>query len=220
MIDVDGTLVDTEELHFRTWHQAFRENNAEFSRDDFNRVFGLDPIPTVMTRLGCARERACEISERKAGLFRDRAADVKAFRGAATLLAEARNDGLLIALVSSTSRADVENFLLPCIGQRGIVDLVVTGEMVARGKPQPDVLHQAMETLGVAPGRALTAGDTIFDMAAGRKAGVTVVGVTSKAERAKMLRSAGAHYVAPDLHELRKFVSEWTRQLANLTPGY
>jgi len=220
LIDVDGTLVDTEELHFRTWHQAFRENNAEFSRDDFNRVFGLDPIPTVMTRLGCARERACEISERKAGLFRDRAADVKAFPGAATLLAEARNDGLLIALVSSTSRADVENFLLPCIGQRGIVDLVVTGEMVARGKPQPDTLELAMETLGIAPARALTAGDTIFDVAAGRKAGVTVVGVSSDATRAQGLRSAGAHQVAADLHALRRIVSQWTLHLSNLAPGY
>ena len=220
LIDVDGTLVDTEILHFKTWQQAFRESNVAFSPDDFQRLFGLDPIPTVMTQLGCPRDRAGEIAQRKAELFRDRVADIKAFPGAAALLTEARQVGLLIALTSSTSRADVESYLLPCVGHRGIVDLVVTGEMVARGKPQPDVLNQAMETLGVAPGRALTAGDTIFDMAAGRKAGVTVVGVTSKAEQAKMLRSAGAHYVAPDLHELRKFVSEWTRQLANLTPGY
>jgi len=220
LIDVDGTLVDTEALHFKTWQQAFRESGVEFSPEDFHRLFGLDPIPTVVTQMGCSRDRAAEIAERKAGLFRDRVADIKAFPGAAALLSEARQVGLVISLISSTSRADVENYLLPCIGPRGIVDLVVTGEMVTRGKPQPDTLLLAMETLGVGPGRALTAGDTIFDMAAGRKAGVTVVGVTARAERATMLRSAGAHHVAPNLHELRKFVVEWTRQMANLTPGY
>jgi len=220
LIDVDGTLVDTEALHFKTWQQAFRESSVEFSPDDFNRLFGLDPIPTVMTRMGCSRERAAEIAERKAGLFRERVADIKAFPGAAALLAEARQEGLLIALISSTSRADVENYLLPCIGPRGIVDLVVTGEMVARGKPQPDTLNLAMETLGVAPGRALTAGDTIFDIAAGRKAGVTVAGVSSNPAQAQALRSAGAHQVAADLHALRRIVSQWTLHLSNLAPGY
>ena len=220
LIDVDGTLVDTAALHFRTWEQAFRESSVEFSPDDFNRLFGLDPIPTVMTRMGCSRERAAEIAERKAGLFRERVADIKAFPGAAALLAEARQEGLLIALISSTSRADVENYLLPCIGPRGIVDLVVTGEMVARGKPQPDTLNLAMETLGVAPGRALTAGDTIFDIAAGRKAGVTVAGVSSNPAQAQALRSAGAHQVAADLHALRRIVSQWTLHLSNLAPGY
>jgi HAD superfamily hydrolase (TIGR01509 family) len=220
LIDVDGTLVDTEALHFKTWHQAFRENGVEFSPDDFTRLFGLDPIPTVTTLLGCPRDRAGEIAERKASLFRDRVADIKPFPGAAALLAGARQDGVLIALISSTSRADVENYLLPCIGHRGIVDLVVTGEMVTRGKPQPDTLNLAMETLGVAPGRALTAGDTIFDMAAGRKAGVTVIGVSSDAARAKLLQSAGAHHVTPDLYQLSRFLSEWTRRLSNFASGY
>ncbi len=55
LLDVDGTLVDTEALHFKTWQQAFRESSVEFSPDDFNRLFGLDPIPTVVTHLGCSR---------------------------------------------------------------------------------------------------------------------------------------------------------------------
>ena len=220
LIDVDGTLVDTAALHFKTWQQAFRESGVEFSLDDFTRLFGLDPIPTVVTQLGCSRDRASEIAERKAALFRDRVADIKPFPGASALLAGARQDGVLIALVSSTSRADVENYLLPCVGHRGIVDLVVTGEMVTRGKPQPDTLLLAMETLGVAPGRAITAGDTIFDMAAGKKAGVTVVGVSSDPARTKLLQSAGAHHVTPDLHQLSRFLSEWTRRLSNFATGF
>jgi HAD superfamily hydrolase (TIGR01509 family) len=220
LIDVDGTLVDTAALHLTTWQQAFRENGAGFTPADFARLFGLDPVPTVMTQLGCPRERAIEIAERKAVLFRERPADVKAFPGATALLRDAREQGLLIALISSTSRADVENYLLPCIGPRGIVDLVVTGEMVTRGKPQPDTLNLAMETLGIAPGRALTAGDTVFDMAAGQKAGVTVVGVSSDAAQGKLLRSAGAHHVSANLHQLSRFVSEWTQHLSNLAPGY
>lgn len=220
LIDVDGTLTDTEALHFATWQQAFRESGAAFSRDDFERLVGLDPIPTATTHLSCTRDRAGEIAERKAELFRERIADIRAFPGAAALLSEARQQGLLIAVISSTSRADVENYLLPCIGHRGIVDLVVTGEMVARGKPHPDTLNLAMETLGVAPERALTAGDTIFDVAAGRKAGVTVVGVSANAARAKLLQSAGAHHVARNLQELRRFVAEWTLHLSKLIAGF
>jgi beta-phosphoglucomutase-like phosphatase (HAD superfamily) len=219
LLDVDGTLVDTAALHFRTWQQAFREQGVEFSADDFSRLFGLDPIPLVVTRLGCAREKASAIADRKAGLFRDKAADVKAFPGAAALLAELRRNGLLIALISSTTRADVENYLLPCIGPRSIVDLVVTGDMVARGKPQPDTLNLAMETLGVAPGRGLTAGDTIFDVAAGVRAGVTVVGMSADPTRAKALKSAGAHYVARDLALLGRFIAEWTQRLTNFASG-
>ena len=219
LLDVDGTLVDTAALHFGTWKQAFRENGVEFSTDDFNKLFGLDPVPLVVTRLGCPRDRAVEIAGRKAGLFRDRIADVKAFPGAAPLLAELRRDGVLIALISSTTRADVENYLLPCIGNRSIVDLVVTGDMVARGKPQPDTLNLAMETLGVTPGRALTAGDTIFDVAAGLKAGVTVVAVGSDPARTKALKTAGAHYVAHDLDQLGRIVGEWMQRLSNFATG-
>ena len=220
LIDVDGTLVDTEALHFKTWQQAFRENSVEFSSADFNRVFGLDPIPTVMTQLRCSHERASEIAGRKAELFREKAADVRSFPGAAAFLAEARREGLVIALIGSTSRADVENYLLPCIGHRGIVDLVVTGEMVSRGKPEPDTLNLALETLGVAPGRAVTIGDTVFDVTAGKKAGVTVIGVNSDAARAKLLRSAGADHVVPDLKTARRFISDWTQSLSNLAPGF
>ena len=220
LIDVDGTLVDTEALHFKTWQQAFRESAVEFSSADFNQLFGLDPIPTVMTQLRCSRERASEIADRKAELFREKAADVRSFPGAAGILAEARQEGLLIALISSTSRADVENYLLPCIGPRGIVDLVVTGEMVTRGKPEPDTLGLAMETLGVAPGRALTVGDTIFDVTAGKVAGVTVVGVNSDPARAMRLRSAGADHVAPDLKGVGRFMLEWMQRMANLATGY
>ena len=220
LIDVDGTLVDTAVLHFSTWQQAFREHGVAFGQDEFDKFFGLDPIPLVMAQVGGSREQSSEVAARKAELFRERAADIKPVPGAAALLAEAREGGILIALISSTSRADVENFLLPCIGHRGIADLVVTGEMVSRGKPQPDTLNLAMETLGVAPGRALTAGDTIFDMAAGSKAGVTVVGVSANAERAKLLRSAGAHHVTPNLNELRRFVMEWMRRLSNFATGF
>ena len=220
LLDVDGTLVDTEALHFRTWQQAFRENSIAFSREDFNRLFGLDPITTVMTLLGCSRERASEVSKRKAELFREKGDEIKAFPGAAALLSEARKSGLLIALVSSTSRADVENFLLPAVGPRGIVDLVVTSEMVVQGKPKPDTLLFAMETLGIAPNRALAAGDTIFDIAAGKAAGVTVVGVSSDATRARALQAAGAHRIAANLHELRKVVSEWVKRVTEFSPGF
>ena len=220
LIDVDGTLTDTEALHFATWRQAFRESGAAFAEADFERLVGLDPIPTVTTHLNCTRHRAVEIAGRKAEIFRERISDIKAFPGAAALLSAARQRGFLIALISSTSRADVENYLLPCIGPRSIVDLVVTAEMVPHGKPHPDTLNLAMETLGIAPERALTAGDTIFDVAAGRKAGVTVVGVSANATRAKLLQAAGAHHVARDLQELRRFVSEWTLHLSNLVAGF
>ncbi len=220
LIEVDGTLTDTEALHFATWQQAIQETGAAFSKDEFERLVGLDPIATAVTHLGCTRHKAAEIADRKAELFREQIAGIRPFPGAAALLSEARQQGLVIALISSTSRADVENYLLPCIGPRGIVDLVVTGEMVSRGKPQPDTLILAMETLGIAPDRALTAGNTIFDVAAGRKAGITSIGVSADAARTKLLQAAGAHYVARSLHELRRFVAEWTMRLANLNAGF
>jgi HAD superfamily hydrolase (TIGR01509 family) len=220
LLDVDGTLVDTEALHFRTWEQAFREHGVEFSRDEFARLFGLDPIATVMTRTGCTREQAPEIANRKAEIFRERAGEILPFPGAAALLKQARVEGIRIALVSSTSRADVENVLLPAIGRRDIVDLVVSSDMVARGKPEPDTLHYAMETLGIATRRALTAGDTVFDIEAGLRAGITSIGVTADTTRARGLQAAGAHGIVSDLRELHALVLEWMNQLSHIATDF
>jgi HAD superfamily hydrolase (TIGR01509 family) len=220
LLDVDGTLVDTEALHFRTWEQAFRESDVAFSKGDFAGLFGLDPIATVMAKTGCARERARDIALRKGELFRDRAGEIYPFPGAPALLKDMRNRGVRLALVSSTSRADVENVLLPAIGRRDIVDLVVSSDMVPHGKPEPDALHYAMEALGIATSRALTAGDTVFDIEAGRRAGVTCVGVTADAARARQLQDAGAQRVVTDLGQLRAFILEWMNQLSNIVTGF
>lgn len=219
LLDVDGTLVDTETLHFETWCGAFEEHGLAFSLESFHRLFGLDPKATVMSLLGCTADDARILAGRKAELFRKRSSEIRAFPGAVALLSNARRFGLATALISSTSRRDVEELLLPSIGGPGIVDLIATSDMVPRGKPEPDLFYLAMKKLNSEPRKALAAGDTAFDVVAGKRANVSVVGISGNTEQRRILRAEGACRVVENLFDLSDLVNQWVRLGFNLVPS-
>lgn len=189
--DVDGTLAETEELHRRAFERAFAD-------------FGLDvrwppDLYRELLKVTGGRERLRHYFERyrpdllprvdipalhahKTRLYGEMAARELELRpGVARLLREARATGLRQAVVTTTSRVNVEALLDRTLGKEGreIFEVWVTGEEVVRKKPAPDLYLRALERLHLPPSACLALEDSELGLASARGAGVPVVVVTS-----------------------------------------
>jgi beta-phosphoglucomutase len=198
--DVDGTLVDTAELHFEAWCVLARELAQPFTRADFARTFGwrnpeIIPLlfggnhgPADVTRLG----------DRKEDLYRAEAQKgVDLLPGVDVLLAALAEAGGRQAVGSSAPRKNLD-LILDMTRTAPFFGAVVAMEDVRRGKPDPQVFLMAAERLGVSPGRCIVMEDAPVGVQAAKAGGMKAVGVTFVGHHsAEKLREAGADLIVP-----------------------
>jgi beta-phosphoglucomutase len=204
--DVDGTLVDTVEQHFRAWQRLAEEVGMPFTRADFAATFGMRN-PEIIRRLFYpnADARCRELGNRKEDLYRAsvREEGVRLLPGAARLLASFTAAGWPQAVGSSAPPGNLD-LLLGVTGTRGYFAAVVTGDDVARGKPDPEVFLAAAAKLGIEPGRCVVFEDAIAGVAAAKAGGMACVAVTFVGHHpADTLRAAGADLVVGSLDDVR-----------------
>src|SRR5262245_5651462 len=139
--DLDGTLVDTAELHFQAWTRLFQELSLPFSRADFTATFG-QRNPEIFRKLFGDRfneEQITELANRKEELYRAAArGGVDLLPGARPLLEALHAAGFKQALGSSAPRANVE-LIVEMTGTQALFDAVSCAEDTNRGKPDPQV---------------------------------------------------------------------------------
>ncbi|WP_205843653.1 HAD family hydrolase [Nakamurella deserti] len=176
LFDMDGTLTDTERLWALALDDVAAELGGVISPGCKAAMVGLPVQPTVVRvheELGLTRDwrsTAADLSQRAAHYYRR---ELPWRPGAAALLAAVRADGLATALVTATER-DLVELALDTLG-RDNFDVVVTGDDVSVGKPDPEPYRRALDQLGVDARSALALEDSPTGVAAAVAAGLTVL---------------------------------------------
>ena len=203
--DVDGTLVDTAELHFRAWEELCRELGRPFSRADFAATFGRRN-PEIFRHLFGERFSEKEMDElgfRKEELYRAAArGGVELLPGVRPLLEGLHAAGFLQAIGSSAPRANVE-LILEITGSARFFTAISSAEDTQRGKPDPQVFLVAAQKLGVEPRRCVVMEDAVAGVEAAKAGGMKCVAVRFVGHHPEdKLRAAGADLVAPTLEQV------------------
>jgi HAD superfamily hydrolase (TIGR01509 family) len=208
IFDLDGTLVDTVETRIEAWMRVFAEERIAADRRRVGELIGSEGKWLARQVAGeLSDERAEAIDARSGAIYSELNRSPRPLPGARELCLALDQAGLRWAIATSSRReqvgASVAALRLP--REPRIVD----GQHVERAKPAPDLLLHSAERLGVQPAACWYVGDSTWDMAAARAAGMVAVAVIAgSAVSADALRDAGAHLVVRELGELESLVSE------------
>lgn len=204
--DMDGTLVDTAELHFRAWAELTSQIGKPFSRADFQATFGRRN-PEIIRQLfdaDATEKIVSELGDRKESLYRSAAKShgVELLPGARSLLVAIKAMHWQQAIGSSAPRANLD-LILELTDTRNEFDVVVSAEDTSRGKPDPQVFLVAAERLGVEPSRCIVFEDAVAGVEAAKAAGMACVAVRFVGHHSvESLRAAGANRIVDRLTEV------------------
>jgi beta-phosphoglucomutase len=204
--DVDGTLVDTAEMHFDAWKRTCKELQRDFTRADFAATFGRRN-PEIMKELFGNRFNPSEVEEigkRKEDYYRDavRQHGVTLLPGVAPLLEGLRKDDFRQAIGSSAPRENID-LILQLTSTSCYFLGISSSEDTQRGKPDPQVFLIAAERIGVAPEHCVVFEDAVAGVEAARNGGMRCIAVTFVGHHpAAKLRAAGADRVVGTLEEV------------------
>jgi pyrophosphatase PpaX len=199
LFDFDGTLVDTTELIYQSLRHASGEIlGREISREILMANVG-QPLPRQMELLSAEHAEALLDSYR---LHNEENHDalIREFPGVEEALARLHSAGMRVAVVTSKRRSSVEMALKIFPGLGEVVDQWVTMEDTTEHKPRPEPLMKGLELLGRVPqSEAAYVGDSPFDVAAARAAGVKSFAVSWGAFSEEGLRAAEPDHLVPDI---------------------
>jgi beta-phosphoglucomutase len=177
--DMDGTLIDSGEYHWLTWHETLAELGVTLTRPDFNGWFG-SRNDRILSRYfpGIAAADMQRIGDLKEARYRAlvRRDGVTLLPGVGDWLARLREAGWRQAVASSAPPANID-VLVEVLGLHDTFQAIVSAEEVAHGKPAPDVFLRAAEKVGVPPARSVVVEDAAIGVEAGRRAGMRTIGI-------------------------------------------
>ena len=202
VFDFDGVIVDSHPVHKRAWRKFLKsvrrtasEEELQFildgrKREDILRHFLGDLDPELMIRFG----------HRKEQFFRDEDGDVQTVDGLLSFLEDLEDAGVAIGVASSGSGSRV-NFLLHQLDLKKHFQVIITGDEVKKGKPDPSVFLRAAQALHEDPGELLAFEDAVSGVKSAKAAGMKCVGI-AQPDRACVLLDSGADHVVPDFCSL------------------
>lgn len=203
LFDLDGTLVDSERVHRAAWQSFFASRGWEVSEQTYAEHFlGRRGADTFRSLDG--PWQAHDPDALLAEVLTHLAAvelEPEPVRGAAELIRSVHANGIPVAVVTSAVRPWVDSSL-EVLGVAALLGVVVSGEDVSAGKPDPEGYLLACTRLGVEPGRVAAFEDSTSGVRAAVAAGISpVIGVLTTTS-ATALRAAGAHHLIEDLRSL------------------
>ena len=204
IFDLDGTLVDSNDLHTEAWQETFRHFGKEIPYRDLRQQIGKGGdqyMPVFLSELE-QRQIGREVETFRADLFKQKyLGRVRPFPRVRELLERVRDDGKRIALASSGNESEIEHYVkLAEIG--GLIDSQTTKSDVENSKPRPDVFIGALRLLRVIPEEAIVVGDTPYDVSAAKKIGLQTVAVLCGGFPEDELRASGAVAIFRDPADL------------------
>jgi beta-phosphoglucomutase len=203
--DVDGTMVDTAELHFRAWQQVFRELDRPFSREEFNATFGQRNAEILHKLFGgrLDPQQVAALGNRKEELYRALAKEgVKPLPGVRALLEDLKRAGVRQAIASSAPRANLD-LMVPLLGVDSFFEVVVSSEDTQRGKPDPQVFLVAAQRLGMPPAKCVVFEDAVAGVQAAKAGGMKCIAVRFAGHHSEeTLTQAGADLFVATLEEV------------------
>ena len=203
VLDVDGTLVDTNYHHAIAWYRAFREHGLTLPVWRVHRHIGMggDHLVTALAGQRVEDRQGDSIRAAETALYADLIGEVEPFADARRLLELLAERGHRLVLASSGKRDDIEHYL-DLLDARGLIDAWTSSADVERTKPDPDLVVTAVDKVG--GGEAVLVGDSTFDCEAAARAGVPTVAILTGGFSDQELRDAGAVAVFHSMDELRR----------------
>jgi HAD superfamily hydrolase (TIGR01509 family) len=205
IFDVDGTLVDSNNLHVEAWQEAFRCYGKELAFDEVHRQMGKggDQLMPVFCSPEELNNYGKDLEQYRVDLFaNDYLSRVKPFPKVRDLFQRIKDDGLQIALASSAKEEEVETHK-KTLDIRDLLETATSADDVEKSKPNPDIFQAALAGLkNVKPEEAVVIGDTPYDAIAASKAGIQTIGLLSGGFTEAELREAGAVEIYHDVADL------------------
>ncbi|MEJ2858565.1 MULTISPECIES: HAD family hydrolase [unclassified Saccharothrix] len=201
VLDVDGTLVDTNYHHAVAWFRAFRRFDLTVPTWKLHRAIGMGGDKLVAAVAGQHVEEEHGDGIRKAWevAFEPMLAEVRPLEGAHRLVSAALEQDFAVVLASSGKRHHVDHYI-KLIDAQGVVS--TSADDVEESKPAPDLIEVALSRVD-SSGRAVVIGDSVWDCDAARRAGLPVVCLRTGGFGEAELREHGASTVYEELDQLR-----------------
>jgi phosphoglycolate phosphatase-like HAD superfamily hydrolase len=201
VLDVDGTLVDTNYHHAIAWYRAFREHGLTMPVWRIHRHIGMggDQLVAAVAGGRVEERQGDSIRAAETALYADLIGEVRPFADAQRLLTTLRERGHRLVLASSGRRDEVE-YYLDLLEARRLADAWTSAADVDATKPEPDLVVTAVAKAG--GGDAVLVGDSTYDCEAAGRAGVPAVAILTGGFSAAELRDAGAVEVFESIGEL------------------
>ena len=202
ILDVDGTLVDTNYHHAIAWYRAFRAMDVTLPLYRIHRHIGMggDQLVGALTDDDFEREHGDEVRAKEGDLYMALIDEVRPLAGAQELLRDLKERGHALVLASSAKEHEVDHYL-DLLDARELADGWTTSADVEQTKPEPDLVAAAIEKAG--GGAAVMLGDSTWDCEAAKRAGIPTIGVLTGGFSERELRDAGAACVFERLEDLR-----------------
>ena len=199
ILDVDGTLIDSNDAHARAYEDAGRELGYDIPFERVRPLIGKggDKVLPEVTGIEQDSPEGEQISKRKGEIFREQyLPGLKPTPGARQFLHRLRDDGMKLVIATSAKKEDMKALL----EEAGIGDLIqdaTSSDDAEESKPDPDIVKAALRQTGFPAGEVVMVGDTPYDVEAATRAGVRVVAVRSGGWGDEDLSGAVAVYEDP-----------------------
>ena len=210
LFDLDGTLSETDSIHFLTWADAMKPHGVTLNREVYGeRVSGHENPAIVADFLpSLSEEERRAVVEAKERDFNGRATSLEPLPGLLDFVAAARDGGLRLALVTNAPRENAAA-ILRAVALEDAFEAEILSEDVGAGKPDPAPYRAALERLGVAADEAVAFEDSASGIASALAAGVPTVGIAST-QPVEKLEALGVELVVHDFTDprLSAFIEE------------
>lgn len=204
LLDVDGTLVDTNWFHTLSWWRTFLKAGEDVPMSRIHPLIGMGSDQLVKALLGEERD---DLKDLHSGEFEPFMSEIHAFPGAGGLLRAVSKRAVQVVLCTSAKKDHLEP-MLEVIGAMDAVDEIVNADDVEKSKPAPDVFTAALDKNGLDPANCMVVGDTRWDVEAAAKVGLETVCVLTGGSSREQLLEAGAVAVYEDVAELLAALDE------------
>jgi HAD superfamily hydrolase (TIGR01509 family) len=207
ILDIDGTLVDSNYQHTLAWYRAFRQFDHVLPVWRIHRHIGMGGDQLVASLCGddVEEQQGEDIRAAEKTLYLQLIDEVEPLWGARDLIADLKGMDRRVVLASSAKPDEVEHYL-DLLDARGLADAWTSACDVEATKPAPDLVEVALERIGGGP--AVMVGDSTWDCKAAARAGVETVAVLTGGFSDQELREAGAVAVFDSIDDLRRRLSD------------
>ena len=182
IFDMDGTVVDNMRVHNQTWQTVLADEGVQIDIDDFNRQTTGKKTPEILRLYLGEKATPAEITriaEKKEDIYRQVFRPyLRAIAGLTGFLEEARRLHIPVGLATSAGKTNIE-YTLSGTGLKPYFDVLVGGDEVLQGKPDPEIFLMAARRLGVDASRCLVFEDALLGIEAARRAGMKAVAITT-----------------------------------------
>jgi HAD superfamily hydrolase (TIGR01509 family) len=205
IFDVDGTLVDTVDMHANAWLRAFRDfgKELEFEAVRFQIGKGSDQLIPIFLNEKELEDFGEQVEKRRGEIFKkDYLPRAKPFPDVRELVARIKDDGIKIALASSAPEDELEHYK-QITRIDDLIEAATSADDAERSKPEPDIFAAAINRIGYPdPAECVVVGDTPYDAIAAGKIGVRCIGMLCGGFPEQSLRDAGCIEIYQDPSDL------------------